>query len=53
MEYFRKEFPKNKYTTMNDMWDEGIYNIESMYGDGALGMPNNVIVKGARYDLGN
>lgn len=53
MEYFRKTFPKGEYKTMNSNWDKNIYIIDDMYKNGALGMPNNVIVKGARYDIGN
>jgi hypothetical protein len=53
MEYFRKTFPKGEYKTMNSNWDKNIYIIDDMYKNGALGMPNNVIVKGTRYDIGN
>lgn len=53
MEYFRKTFPKGEYKTMNSNWDKDIYIIDDMYKNGALGMPNNVIVKGAKHNIGD
>lgn len=53
MEYFREKFPKDTYVTLNKNWDNDTYIINDMYKNGALGMPDNVIIRGTRYDIGD